>query len=543
MVTADRGGSGLGVRQHGSVLDVLWRRIPGGGGWSSGFNRLSVAQALAGAGDALVTVSLAGSLFFNLSPEASKQQVLLYLVINMAPFVALAPLIGPAIDRFPGGHRGIAATLFTVRAGLAVALAFVLFELGFYFVALALLVAGKASGVTRQALVPGLVDSPERLVAANARLSRTTAIAAAVGAGLGVPLMASTSPTVTLVVACGCLVGAAATAGTLPAVVTAPAVTTAVEYEEVHTPTIVATAWAFGVVRAVVGYFVFGLAFALRRESEPAWMYGAAVAAYGAGTFAGSVVAPLLRRRYGEDRLVAGSLVGVAVVAAFGALGPSRLLVLTVAIVLGMAAMIGRQGFDAMVQRRAPTAVRGRTFARFEAGFQLAWVAGAIAATAGGVSTRISLAVIAVALIPVAALYARSIGAARAAHAEDPFDDVDVARRRLDFVVEWKRRGRPRLAVTELAALIDLARAGDRLVSAELINRIDRLRSVAVAGADPDETELALALDQTRQLLAELDVRRQDDASTAAVDEAVTVHCDERRASVSTQRDQSSTDQ
>jgi predicted MFS family arabinose efflux permease len=524
------------------VLDAVWRRFPGRGGWTVGFNRLSVAQALAGAGDALVTVSLAGSLFFNLSPDASKQQVLLYLVVNMAPFVVLAPLIGPAIDRFPGGHRGIAAILFIVRAGFAVVLAFVLFELGFYFVALALLVAGKASGVTRQALVPGLVDSPERLVAANARLSRVTAVAAGVGAAIGVPLMASTSPTVTLVVACGCFVGAAATAVTIPPMVRTPVVAAAVEYEEVHTPTIVATAWAFGVVRAVVGYFVFGLAFALRRESEPAWMYGAAVASYGVGAFAGSVVAPLLRRRYGEDRLVAGSLVGLAVVAAFGALGPSRLLVLTVAIVLGMAAMIGRQGFDAMVQRRAPSAFRGRAFARFEAGFQLAWVAGAIAATAGGVSTRISLAVIALALVPVAAMYVRSIGEARAAHAEDPFDDVDVARRRLDFVVEWKRRGRPRFAVTELAALIDLARAGGRSVSAELIARLDRLRSGAVVGADPDETEFALALDQTRQLVAELDVRRQGDSSTATSDEAVTVHRDERRASVSTQRDESSTE-
>ena len=77
-------------------------------------------------------------------------------------------------------------------------------------------------------------------------------------------------------------------------------------YEELHRPTIVATSWAFTVVRAAVGFFVFGLAFALRRESEPAWMYGATVAAYGAGAFAGNAVAPVMRRRYGEDRLMAG---------------------------------------------------------------------------------------------------------------------------------------------------------------------------------------------------------------------------------------------
>ena len=116
----------------------------------------------------------------------------------------------------------------------------------------------------------------------------------------------------------------------LPPPAVRPEVAPTVQYEELHTPTIVATAWAFTVVRFAVGFFVFGLAFDLRRGSQPAWMYGAAVAAYGAGTFGGLIVAPLLRRRYGEDRLTAGSLVVLAVVAAFGALGPSRSLVLVV---------------------------------------------------------------------------------------------------------------------------------------------------------------------------------------------------------------------
>ena len=57
-------------------------------------------------------------------------------------------------------------------------------------------------------------------------------------------------------------------------------------------------------------------------------MYAAAVAAYGAGTFAGNAVAPLLRRRFGEDRLTAGALVALAIVVAFGALGASRAFVM-----------------------------------------------------------------------------------------------------------------------------------------------------------------------------------------------------------------------
>ncbi len=146
-----------GLRQHGAVIHEFRRRIPTSVVWTPGLNRMAAAQALGGAADALVAVSLAGSLFFNLSPSASRDQVLLYLVINMAPFAILAPFIGPAIDRFGGGHRLIAAGLLALRGAFAAALAFFLFDLTLYFFALALLIAGKASGVTRQALVPGLV--------------------------------------------------------------------------------------------------------------------------------------------------------------------------------------------------------------------------------------------------------------------------------------------------------------------------------------------------------------------------------------------------
>ena len=337
------------------MFTTLRRRLPARVVWTPGLNRFAEAQALSGAADALVAVSLAGSLFFSLSPDASREQVLLYLLINMAPFALLAPLIGPAIDRFRFGHRWIAVFLFVLRAICAAALAFALLDLALYFFALALLVSAKASGVVRQALVPGLVDQPDQLVGANSRLARLTVIAGGVGGAVGAGVLAVTgSPAITLGLACATFVLAAIATMRLPQVTRVDVLVASVEYEELHTPTIVNTAWAFTLVRAVVGFFVFGLAFALRRESEPAWMYGAAVAAYGVGTFAGNAIAPVLRRRYGEDRLTAGSLVALAIVAAFGALGASRALVLLVSVVLGGAASVGRQGFDALVQTRAP---------------------------------------------------------------------------------------------------------------------------------------------------------------------------------------------
>ena len=113
----------------------------------TGLRPLCAVAVARGAADALVAVSLAGSLFFSLSPEASRQQVLLYLVINMVPFALLAPLVGPAVDHFRLGYRWIAVLLGALRALCALALAFSLLDLALYFFALALLVSAKASGV------------------------------------------------------------------------------------------------------------------------------------------------------------------------------------------------------------------------------------------------------------------------------------------------------------------------------------------------------------------------------------------------------------
>src|SRR5262245_49751238 len=169
----------------GSWVSTAWRWVFG----QSLLVPLSIAMAFAGIADAFVAISLADSLFFNLSPDASRRQVLIYLLITVAPFALLAPLIGPAVDRFRDRQRLLASTCFAFRADFCVALASSLFQLSFYGFALALLVIGKASGIVRQSLVPLLVHDPTQLVAANSRLARLGSIFAAVGAAIGVGLL------------------------------------------------------------------------------------------------------------------------------------------------------------------------------------------------------------------------------------------------------------------------------------------------------------------------------------------------------------------
>ena len=71
----------------------------------SPFVRLSRVHALCAAGDAMITVALAGSLFFSIDPSAARWRVGLYLALTIAPFAVVSPLIGPIIDRYAGGRR------------------------------------------------------------------------------------------------------------------------------------------------------------------------------------------------------------------------------------------------------------------------------------------------------------------------------------------------------------------------------------------------------------------------------------------------------
>ena len=57
------------------------------------------------AGDAMIAVSLAGTLFFSAATGEQRSNVALYLLVTMAPFALLAPVIGPALDRLQRGRR------------------------------------------------------------------------------------------------------------------------------------------------------------------------------------------------------------------------------------------------------------------------------------------------------------------------------------------------------------------------------------------------------------------------------------------------------
>ena len=411
------------------MFTTLRRRLPARVVWTPGLNRFAEAQALSGAADALVAVSLAGSLFFSLSPDASREQVLLYLLINMAPFALLAPLIGPAIDGFRFGHRWIAVFLFVLPA-ICPPRSPSPCSTWPCTSALALLVSAKASGVVRQALVPALVDEPDQLVGANSRLARLTVIAGGIGGALGAAVLAVTgSPAITLGLACATFVLAALATLRLPQVARVDVLIASVEYGELHTPTIVNTASAWTLVHAVVGFFVFGLAFALRRESEPAWMYGAASPPTAWPRSPATPSRPSCAAATARTASrPAPSSPSPSSPPSVPWVRPDR----SCCWCPSCSAALRRLDARASTRRRDPGPRRlprpGVRPLRDPVPARLGRRGHRRRRRA--IPTRFSLAIVALALIPAAVLYVRALREAHEAHIEDPFDPVEVARRR-----------------------------------------------------------------------------------------------------------------
>src|SRR3954465_2347142 len=84
------------------------------------FRRLARVHALMTAGDVAMVTALAGSLFLSISPEQGRTQVLRFLAISLAPFAVIAPLIGPVVDRLPGGRRLVVVGVAITRVVVAI---------------------------------------------------------------------------------------------------------------------------------------------------------------------------------------------------------------------------------------------------------------------------------------------------------------------------------------------------------------------------------------------------------------------------------------
>lgn len=329
------------------------------------------------AGDTLVAIALAGSLFFSISPDAARGRVTLYLVLTMAPFGVVSPFLGPWIDRRTGGRRLMVIASGVARAVLCMLLADDLNKLLLFPEAFAVLVLGKGYGIAKASLVPAVVPRPEMLVEANSKLVLVSSIAGFAASLPGLALL-QLSPSWVLGLAMVAFAFAAVSAWPLPSERTAQGKPSSIEVAELRSSGILLAAGAMAVMRGGLGFLTFLMAFWLREQDAATWWFGVLLAAGGVGSLIGSLLVPPLRARAAEERLLLGFLVLMVPTTLSAMVVEGLAGGLIASFSVATCAGAARLCFDAIVQRDAPDANAARSFARFETRFQLTWVAGAL---------------------------------------------------------------------------------------------------------------------------------------------------------------------
>jgi hypothetical protein len=329
----------------------------------------------------------------------------------MTPFAIVAPLLGPTLDRARAQRATLAALSCLARGVLCLLMARHIQSPWLYPEAFGLLVFTRSFQVTKSALVPGVVAEPHELVRANSRLTLSGVFGGAVAGAIALGVLRLGGPSWTLGV--GAVVYFVATRLSFyvrPTRGESDAILS-VDEAAVRLGAVRLAAIAMGALRWGVGFLVFLLAFALRREGEPAWFYGLVIAASSLGGLCGAVAAPRLRKALREEAVLVASLAVPAAIAVMGARSDARQAALMVAFAVGLGASGGRAGFDSLVQRDAPEGLWGRSFARYEAYFQLAWVLGAFVPVIAPMSAGTGLLLLALALGAGAFVYLAGLAA------------------------------------------------------------------------------------------------------------------------------------
>jgi MFS family permease len=458
---AARSAARAGASANRRLGRAVHRLSGASGARETGLSSLIELTAAGSAGDAFVAVALAGTVFFNTSLHEARSQVVLYLVLTMAPFALLAPFIGPMLDRVRQGRRYILMGTLLARGLLCWAMSGAVSgdPVTLFPAAFGVLVLQKAYSITRSSVTPRLLPPSLSLVTANARNGLAATIASTIAApaafgiqhyigaawvlrigtvvylaatALGTRVPDHVDETVTVTAE-----PAAAAPGQPPTVAETPYLTepAAGAAEDATAGLGAATAperpapaprnksrrglrslgpvvgeavWTNAAVRVFAGFMVFFLAFLLRSSHFHGFSQnealGALVFAAAAGGLIGTGAGALFRSRVPQS-MAFGVLVVSIAACAFSALVFNLGTALIVAFVASVGTVLAKLALDSTIQREIPEDVRTSTFAVSETVHQVSWVAGGLAGVlisitgSGPAGLGIATAVLAAALI------------------------------------------------------------------------------------------------------------------------------------------------
>jgi MFS family permease len=398
---------GRGAAATAKRAKTAARRAVAGGRWAgrnggrlrsriagdeAGMMRLFDLHAIGAAGDTLVTVGLAGTIFFAVPLGEARGNVALYLLITMVPFALLAPLIGPLLDRVPHGRRWALAVTMLGRAFLAWLIADHLDQIALYPAAFGLLALSRAYGVARAAAVPRLLPERLGLSQVNARGSVYGTLAGLVVLPLGLAAFWF-GPQWPLRVASAIFLVGMVVALRLPAAADSdqPERTPSFQrwrrsQDRVLSARLVTAALAGSAThRALYGFLLIFLAFAIRAEELPTsiggWQLGqgTALGAVSGALVVGTFLAVAVGSRLQIRRPVALQAAGLALVALTGALATVWFvlpLVMLLCLLAAVSSGLAKLTVDSAIQEKIDERLRASAFARSETLLMLAFVAG-----------------------------------------------------------------------------------------------------------------------------------------------------------------------
>jgi MFS family permease len=402
-------------REMGSRMYWLVQRAAtADGADKSGLTALTWPVVANFAVDSAMAVALANTLFFAAASGESKDRVALYLLITIAPFAVIAPLIGPALDRLQHGRRVALALSFALRTALAVVLIFnydgatgsfpswVL-----YPCALAMMVLSKSFSVLRSAVTPRVMPPTIDLVRVNARLTMFgllggTIVGGGIAGGMEYLFTHLFAMPGALFVVIVVTVAGASLSMRIPrwVEVTAGEVPTQLRYRSSGGPSrsswpqkvkktgalrqplgrnIITSLWGNSTIKVMVGFLFLYPAFVAKAQHASGWrqvaMLGLIGAAAALGNFAGNFTSA--RLRLGRPAVVVVRCTVVVTLAALTAAVTGSLLVAAGATLFTSgSSAIAKASLDASLQDDLPEQSRASAFGRSESTLQLAWVLG-----------------------------------------------------------------------------------------------------------------------------------------------------------------------
>ncbi|MEU4778748.1 MFS transporter [Micromonospora sp. NPDC023633] len=390
---------------RGSVSGGRWvtrragRARARGAGDEVGMVRLFDLHAISCAGDTLIAIGLAGTIFFNVPLGEARSKVALYLLVTMVPFAMLAPVVGPLLDHFRHGRRYALAATMLGRAFLAWLISDYIHGFGLYPAAFGVLALSRAYGVARSAAVPRLLPEGLGLSQVGARASVYGTVAGALVAPIGLAAFWFGPQWPLRVASIIFLVGMVISLRLPPKADSEPP-------ERVPRPLralgrrtgdrplgrgrpagrlVIATLIGAATLRGLYGFLLLFLAFAIKAGDLTTVVFGrdlgdeGALGLVGAALAAGTFLATAIGTRLRIHRPVAiqsSGMIIVGGVAILAALKFSLPMVALLCLVAALISGIAKLTVDASIQERIPERLRASSFAHSETVLMLAFVAG-----------------------------------------------------------------------------------------------------------------------------------------------------------------------